>query len=111
MSGDFWFGLAIFPALVSLAGLVIALRWFAIYRIQRLARANPQRRAALAARIYASHRAYIWAGRHASVAVTLGHYWPTQDRAEAVLLDEFVPIDGDGTTTPAAMKARREAAS
>lgn len=67
-------------------------RNFAVYRIQRLKDANPHHRAVAAARLYGSRRAWMWANRRASVVVTLGHDRDVSDRAEAVLLDEFVPL-------------------
>lgn len=94
MTADFWLGLAVLPALAAAVGLVVVARWFVIHRIQRLKPdSNVHHRAAFAARVFAARRAYIWwTGRQRfAVAVTLGARWPTQDQAEAVLLDEFAP--------------------
>lgn len=94
---DYLIGLATIPAIATVAGLVAALRSFIIYRIQRLNPddANPRPRAALAARLFAAPRAYVWANRRFAIAFTLGAHWPTQDQAEAVLLDEFAPTRGE----------------
>jgi hypothetical protein len=95
VSADFWLGLALIPALAAAAAVVILTRRFVINRIQRLKPdANVHHRAAFAARVFAARRAYVWwTGRQRfAIAVTLGTGWPTQDQAEAVLLDEFAPV-------------------
>lgn len=91
MSADFWTGLAVIPAITGVSLAVIAVRWFVVYRIQRLKSANTRGRIALSARLFASKRAYFWSTPRMAVAVTLGAHWPTQDRAEGALLDEFAP--------------------
>jgi hypothetical protein len=89
---NFLLGTAVFPALALLAGTVVLVRWLVRERILRLKPANPTRRAAVAARMFASKRAYTFLGRSLGVAVTIGHHHPVQHQAEAALLDEFVPM-------------------
>lgn len=93
---DFLIGLAVIPAIAAAVTAIVATRWFVIHRIQRLKSANPHRRAALAARMFASRRAYVWWTRRVAVSVSLGVDWPQRDQAEAVLLDEFVGAQGAG---------------
>lgn len=90
--GDFLLGLAVIPALAVVVGLGVLTRWFVVYRIQRLKGAHPRRRAQFAARLYASRRAWVWSTYRVAVAVTVGCHWDVKSRAEAVLLDEFVPL-------------------
>lgn len=91
MPRDYLLGLATLPA-VGAVVLATALIWrFVVHRVQRLKAANVSRRSALAARLFASKRAYVWRNTHFALAATVGHDWPTQDRAEAALLDEFDP--------------------
>ncbi len=89
---NFLLGLAVFPILALLAGIVVVVRWFARERIVRLKSANPARRAEVAAQVFASKRAYALLCRWLGVAVTLGHQDAVQQHACAVLMDEFVPV-------------------
>lgn len=89
---DYLLGLATIPAVAAGAAVLVFARWFIVYRIQRTRKANTRRRAALAARLFSSRRGWMWSSRHLAVAVTLGHDPVDGDQAEAVLLDEFVPL-------------------
>jgi len=89
---DFWLGFSVIPVVAGTVGLILLTRWFVVYRIQRLKPdSNVHHRAAFAARVFAGRRVYHWTTRRVGVAFTLGAHWPTQDQAEAVLLDEFAP--------------------
>ena len=97
MSRDFLLGLATIPVLAVVVLVVLMVRRFVVYRIQRLKGAHPRRRAALAARLFASKRAWMWNSQRFAVAVTVGVDLTVGDQAEAVLLDEFVPAKPEVT--------------
>ncbi len=96
MSGDFWLGLAVLPALAVAVVGVLAARNFVRYRIRRLKGFNPHRSIPLAARLAVARRAFVWSTPHVAIALVLGTDYTDHQRAEAVLLDEFVPLkDGE----------------
>lgn len=92
---DYLNGLATIPAIAGVILAAVLTRRFVIHRIQRLAGANRHRRAATAARLYASRRAWTWATPNLSVTVTAGSDWTEQDLAEAALVDAFAPTGAD----------------
>lgn len=96
MSGDFWLGLAVLPALALALTGALALRNFVRYRIRRLGGFNPHRSIPLAARLAVARRAFVWSTPSVAIALVFGSNYADHQRAEAVLLDEFLPLkDGD----------------
>lgn len=97
--GSFLFGLAVIPAAAAVVLIGAYVRVFVRRRIERLHMLNPQRRAGLAARLFAARRAYYVGGTTVAVALFIGHDYAVAQRARGVLLDEFVPLGEEGATS------------
>lgn len=96
MSADFWLGLAVIPTLAAAVLVVLAVRNFVRHRIARLRGFNPRKTIPLAARLAVARRAIVWSTPRVAVAVVVGSDYDAMRRAEAALLDVFVPLtDGD----------------
>lgn len=96
MTRDYLLGLLTLPGIALVVGAFFAIRNLIVYRIQRMNAVGPHLRAKVAARLFATRRAYYLSGRNAAVVVVIGRDRDICARAEAVLLDEFVPLDDDG---------------
>jgi hypothetical protein len=92
---SYWLGVLTPFGLAAVIAAGLAIRIFAINHIQRIPPTDTRRRVAAASRVFASRRVVLLRLRHTAFAVTLGHDWPTGDRVEAVLLDEFLPVTSD----------------
>jgi hypothetical protein len=95
MSTDFWLGLATIPTIAAAVLLVVKVRRFVRDRIQNLRGFNPRRTIPLAARLAVARRAIVWSTPRVAVAVVVGTDYDAHRRAEAALLDVFVPLTDD----------------
>lgn len=94
---NYWLGVLTPFGLTAVIAAGLAVRMFIINNIQRIPATDTRRRVAAASRVFASRRVVLLRLRHTAFAVTLGHDWPTEERVEAVLLDEFLPLTSDTT--------------
>lgn len=95
MTTAFLLGVLVFPVLALLVFLALLARDFVSNRLIRIKAGNPELRAKTAGILFASKRAFVLWCQPISVAVMVGHNWATRQQAEAVLLDEFVPMTNE----------------